>query len=124
MAVSSSSASVANVSGDRHRNSFADVRPTMAKADLKKVDEAEKRRKFGQILARAVQIAGLMNKEVCERLVVDAGQLSRWFAGTENAHVWKFQDDELLGPAFLEAQAEVTPGATIRKVIELTKVVG
>lgn len=93
-------------------------------ADLKKVEEARKRRIFGQILSRAVELAGLLDKDVCERLDVDRGQLSRWFNGLENPMVWKFHADELLAPALIAAQAEVTEGARIRTVIELVRKVG
>jgi len=116
--------SIATETANGHRNSFDDVRPVMAKADLKKVADAQKRRAFGQILSRAVELAGLLDKDVCDRLDVDRGQLSRWFSGMENAQVWKFQADDLLAPALIAAQAEVTPGATIHTVIELTRKVG
>ena len=107
-----------------HRINLDDVRPQMAKADLKKVDEDTLRRNFGEILRRAVELAGLIEKEAADQLAVDRAQFSRWLSGKENAHVWKFQAHELLGPALIAAQAEVTPGATIRTVIELERKVG
>ena len=66
----------------------------------------------------------MIDKEAASRLRVDRGQLSRWFSGIENAHVWKFQADDVLGPALIAAQAEATPGATVRTVIELERKVG
>jgi hypothetical protein len=118
------SANVANVEGDSHRIKFDDVRPQMAKADLNKVADDQKRAKFGGILRRAVELSGLIEKEAAEQLKADRGQFSRWLSGQENAQVWKFFADELLGPCLLAAMAEETPGATIRQVIELQRKVG
>jgi hypothetical protein len=112
---------------DGHPFSLENVAPVMAKAGLrpiKKIDEAKFRAHFGGILRRAVELSGLIDKEAAEQLDVDPGQLSRWFRGIENAQVWRFQAHETLGPALLAAQAEVTPGATIRTVIELERKVG
>jgi len=106
---------------ESHRHNFDDVPLTMAKANLTKVDEDELRARFGRILARAVELAGLIDKDAAQRLGVERAQFSRWLSGKENPMVWKFHADELLGPALLAAQAEQTPGATIRTVIELTR---
>lgn len=98
----------------------------MAKADLagvKKVDDVGRQR-FGAVLARSVELAGLIDKEAAARLKVDDGQFSRWLRGVENPQVWRFHQDELLGPALIAAQAEVTEGATVRTVIELRRKVG
>jgi hypothetical protein len=115
---------VHRISGDGHHIHFDDVAPTMAKANLKKVDDATGRARWGEILRRAVELSGLIEKEAAERLKVDRAQFSRWLSGHENAHTWKFHIDELLGPALIAAQAEVTLGATIRTVIELERKVG
>ena len=104
--------------------SALDVRPKQAKASIKKVDDADSRVKFGAILRRAVELAGLIEKDAADRLGADRAQFSRWLSGKENAMVWKFHADELLGPALIAAQAEVTPGAVIRTVIELERRVG
>jgi len=107
-----------------HRHNFDDVRPVPAKAVLTKVDEDAGRAKFGRILGRAVELSGLIDKDAAEQLGVERAQFSRWLSGKENAHVWKFQAHDLLGPALIAAQAEATPGATIRTVIELERKVG
>lgn len=107
-----------------HRHKFDDVRPRTAKASIKKVDEHDSRAKFGAILRRAVELAGLVEKDAADRLGADRAQFSRWLSGKENAMVWKFHADDLLGPALIAAQAEVTPGAVIRTVIELERRVG
>lgn len=116
--------SVPDVTERRHRIRFDDVHPVPAKADLKKVDEDQLRANFGHILSRAVELAGLIDKDAANRLGVERAQFSRWLSGKENPMVWKFHADALLGPALIAAQAEVTPGAIIRTVIELERKVG
>lgn len=108
----------------RHRLNVDAVRPTMAKAVLTKIDEDAARLRFGQILARAVELSGLIDKQAADELGVDRAQFSRWLNGKENPQVWRFHEHDLLGPALIAAQAEVTPGATIRTVIELERKVG
>lgn len=105
------------------RIKFDDVPTRMAKADLNKVAEAGRRR-FGHVLARAVELAGLTDKEAADQLGADRAQFSRWLSGMENAQTWRFHEHELLGPALIAAQAEVTEGATVRTIIELRRKVG
>lgn len=113
--------SVAESNGARHLIKFDDVPLTMAKASLNKVDESRWRKEFGEILRRSVELAGLIEKEAAEQMGVDRAQFSRWLGGQENPQVWRFQRHPLIGPALIAAQAEVTPGATIRTVIELER---
>jgi hypothetical protein len=108
----------------RHRLNVDDVRPVMAKVVVKKIDEAAERAKYGHILARAVELAGYIDKQAADELGVDRAQFSRWLTGKENAQTWRFQSHDILGPALLSAQAEQTRGATIRTVIELERKVG
>lgn len=110
-----------------HPLSLDGVMPRMAKAGLtpiNKLDEGRFRAYFGQILGRAIELAGLIDKEAAVQLGIDPAVLSRWLSGKENAQVWRFQAHETIGPALLAAQAEVTPGARIRTVIELERKVG
>lgn len=107
-----------------HRLNVDEVRPVMAKVVLNKMDDDALRARFGQILSRAVELAGLIDKQAADELGVDRAQFSRWLSGKENAQVWRFHAHALLGPALIAAQAEVTPGATIRTVIELERKVG
>lgn len=107
-----------------HHTKFDDVRPTMAKAALTKSEEASGRAKWGAILRRAVELAGLIEKEAAERMKTDRAQFSRWLGGQENAQTWRFYCDELLGPCLLAAMAEETQGVVIRTVIELSRKVG
>ena len=115
--------SVAPQPSGRHLIKFDDVPLVMAKA-LNKVDESLARKGFGEILRRAVELAGLIEKEAAEQMGVDRAQFSRWLGGLENPQVWRFQRHALIGPALIAAQAEVTPGATIQTVITLLRKVG
>jgi DNA-binding transcriptional regulator YiaG len=56
---------------------------TMAKADLKKVDAADFRKRIGLGLVRMRQLAGLSQKETAALIDRDVAQLARWEAGTE-----------------------------------------
>lgn len=116
-------ATVATLSVPAHPISLEKVTPRMAKVDLKKVED-QARRDFGAVLERAIDLAGLIQKEAAARLGVDPAQVARWISGMENAQCWRFHRDELLGPALIAAQAEVTEGATVRTVIELRRKVG
>jgi hypothetical protein len=117
-------ASFAHQDDSSHRHNFDDVPLRMAKAVINKVDEEAGRARFGQILRRSVELAGLIEKEAAEQLGVERAQFSRWLNGKENAQTWRWSEHELLGPALIAAQAEVTPGAIIRTVIELQRKVG
>lgn len=71
-----------------------------------------------------MELAGLTDKQAAEELGADRAQFSRWLSGVENAQTWRFHEHDLLGPALIAAQAEVTEGAVIRTVIELRRKVG
>ena len=104
-----------------HRHNLDDVPLVMAKADLTKGDEERGREEYGQILRRSVELAGLTEKDAAARLGVERSQFSRWLSGKENAQVWRWHADDVLGPALIQAQAEVTPSARIRVVIDLER---
>lgn len=121
------SSNVASEINGTHHNSLDGVAPRMAKvglARLKNLEQDRYRKQFGQILRRAVELGGLIDKEAADQLGVDPAQLSRWYSGAENAQCWRFHAHETLGPCLLAAMAEETPGATIRQVIELQRKVG
>jgi len=108
------------------RQSLDTVTTRMAKVETLNVQKKDEvaRQRFGRVLARSVELAGLIDKEAAARLKVDFSQFSRWLLGKENGQVWRWHDDELLGPALIAAQAEVTEGAIVRTVIELRRKVG
>jgi len=63
------------------RNSLDDVRPAMAKADLKTLDAAKA--DVGRVVARCFQLAGLSRKEAAGLLGKDEAQIARWVSGLE-----------------------------------------
>ena len=115
--------SIANVTDRAHPQRLEDVRPTMAKADLKKLEQLQ-REAHGRVLARALQIAGLTQKEAAAALGTDESTLSRWIAAKESQQTWRFQQHRKLGAALLLAQAEDETGVIVRHVIELERKVG
>lgn len=94
--------------GDHSTDRLLDVEVKMLKiegeAHLKHLDEAKRR--YGKVLERAVQLAGLSKKEAAAAIQCDPGQLGRWFSGDENPQAWRFHAHPTLGGALLEAQAE------------------
>jgi len=106
-----------------HPQRLEDVRLEMAKADLKKVEQAQ-REAHGRVLARSIQIAGLTQKEAAAALGTDESTLSRWIAAKEAQQTWRFQQHRTLGPALLLAQAEDETGVIVRHVIEMERKVG
>lgn len=90
---------------DVHPQRLEDVSPRMAKAALKKVEESG-REAHGRTLARAIQIAGLSQKEAADALGTDESTLSRWLRAKEPAQTWRFEQHPRLGNAYLLAQAE------------------
>lgn len=79
--------SLAEEAESSHRISLEDLRPAMAKADLKKVENREFRSEIGRAIARALALAGASQKEAAAVLGLDQGQLARWIAGTERPHL-------------------------------------
>ena len=106
------SSSVANTAVRRHRNSLDDVDRRMAKADLKKVEDADLRAEIGRSLQRALSLAGRSQKEIAGLIDCDVAQIARWVAGTERPQFDRlFAIEELRWPLIQAlaalAQAEV-----------------
>lgn len=70
-----------------HRISLDDVRTSMAKADIKKVEKREFRSEIGRAIGRGLALAGHTQKEAAGVIGVDQGQMARWIAGTERPHL-------------------------------------
>lgn len=107
----------ASALADVHPQRLENVRPVMAKADLKKVEEAKQA--HGRVLARAIQLAGLTRKEAAALIDLDEQSLSRQIAAKEAQQTWRFQQHPKIGPALLLAQAEDETGVVVRHVIEM-----
>lgn len=100
------SSSVPNESGDAPRIRCETPKPKMAKADLLDRTFHENRAEYGAILKRASEIAGFNRDQTADALQVDPSQVSRWWAGTENAQTWRYRRHPKLREAYLLAQAE------------------
>jgi hypothetical protein len=104
----------------------------MAKADLNSVEKGH-RAAQGRVLKRAIELAGMNDKEAGAVLgavvpggkPIDKAQLSRWFGGDENAQTWRFLAVPLLRDAYRLAEAEDAGesigNVTVRTVIEMTR---
>ena len=88
-----------------HRLSLENVRPRMAKADLKFDESREFQAEIGRCLGRALSVAGLTSKEAAALMAIDPAQLSRWIAGTENVQTAKVMRPVELRMPFVEALA-------------------
>lgn len=95
---------VAKADRQVHPQRLDDVRPEMAKAGLKKLEDG--REAHGRVLARAIQIAGLSQKEAADALDTDPSTLNRWLQAKEPQQTWRFEQHAVIGPAYLQAQAE------------------
>lgn len=100
MAAKDSSAALA----EGHPQRLEDVRPRMAKATVKKLGDG--REAHGKVLARAIQIAGLSQKEAADALETDPSTLNRWIQAKEPQQTWRFEQHAVIGGAYLEALAE------------------
>ena len=104
-----------------HPQRLADVRPVMAKADLKKLGEQHQREAHGDVLRRSIQLAGWSQKEAAAALDTTEATLSRWLAAKEAQPTWRFQQHPVLGPALLLAQAEDEAGVVVAHVITIAR---
>lgn len=103
-----------------HPQTLGDVRPVMAKASVKKVNECWKVA-HGRVLVRAIQIAGLSQKEAADALGTDESTLSRWLKAKEPQQTWRFEQHPVIGTAYLQAQAE-TRAADDSAVVVVTQI--
>ena len=87
-----------------HPQRLEDVRPAMAKATVRKVEDG--REAHGRVLARSIQLAGLSQKEAAAALGTDESTLNRWLKAKESQQTWRFEQHAIIGPAYLLAQAE------------------
>lgn len=65
----------------------ADLRPTPAKASLRKPETTGNRQQIGRAVARAMQLSGLSLKEFAAAVQRDERQCSRWLTGDERVQL-------------------------------------
>lgn len=100
----------------------SEIRPRMAKADLRKPEIDCWKEHIGRALERARTLAQLTLKELADAIGRDERQVARWIAGTERPQLDAiFAVPALRGPlvialAELSGTVEVTTTLTVRKV--------
>ena len=84
----------------------ADVRPRMAKADLRKADGAFWRVRIGRVIERTRMLAGLSLKEFAAAIKRDERQIARWITGVERMQLDAVLAVDGVRGHFIEALAE------------------
>lgn len=91
---------------------------------LKKIESNDDaRRQVGRLIARAIEVAGISNKDASLRmgLSADGVQVSRWCAGTEPPSLLRLMSVPVLCCGLAVALAELQDGAEVRTVITLKR---
>lgn len=101
-----------------HLQRLERVQPVQAKADLKNL-EVDRRARIGQILVRALQLAGLSQKEFAGLVDRDVAQVARWCSGAERPQFDVIDAVEVMRGPLVAAWAEVSGGCTITMTISL-----
>jgi len=104
--------SVAEDRSVRHRV-IPEMRPEMAKADLRKPEIGDLRKEIGSAIVRARDLLGWSQDRLAQEVKRDARQVARWERGDERDRVqmdtlWAVE--ELRGPLVV-ALAELASGA-------------
>jgi len=108
---------VASAAVAGHLDTLENLRPAMAKADLKKV-EPSWRTQIGRAIQRCFALAGLTQKEAAAKVDRDQAQVARWCSGAERAQFDAlFAVEELRGPLVV-ALAELA-GVEVDTVIRV-----
>lgn len=107
-------------SAPRHLNKLDDVSPSMAKADLKKVDLAW-REQIGAAIARAIALAGLTRKEAAAALAKDEATVARWVAGIERPMFDALWAVPVLRTPLIQALAEMAEGVVVETVVRMRR---
>lgn len=104
----------------RHLDRLENLSRRQAKADFKEIDEVWRQR-VGGAIARAIQLAGLSQKEAAAACGRDQAQVARWVNGGERPQMDAlFAVEALRGPlvialAQLADDIEVTTTIAIRR---------
>lgn len=82
----STPASLAHVDAERHLLT-SDIRPRMAKADLRKAEDDAWKAGVGRAIERTKGLSGLTLKEFADAVQRDERQVARWISGAERPQV-------------------------------------
>lgn len=102
------------------RKSLDELHPQMAKADRKPL--ADLRPKIGQLVDRALVLAGVSKQDAAYRMqYADAGTVSRWCSGLERPAFDKLFTIDGFEAAYVQAIAERNPRIRVQTTITLEK---
>ena len=102
-------ASVSNPALLGHRV-IPETRPRMAKADLRKAEMDDHRRRIGAAVARAIALRGWTLKECAAAVGRDERQIARWCSGDERPQLDAIRAVESLRAPMLQALSEAFGG--------------
>lgn len=96
------SSSVAKPIAERHRE-LSEIRPAMAKADLRNAESIDFRAEIGACLQRAASLLGWSLKQLAAAVKRDERQVARWLNGQERVQLdVVFDCEELRQPFALQ----------------------
>lgn len=112
------SASLQSAVASRHPE-LSDIRPRMAKADVRKA-EVDFRAQVGRAIQRAASLRGWTLKELAAAVNHDARQVARWINGQERPHFDAlFAVEELRQPLVVAIAELAGEGVEIDTVIRV-----
>lgn len=116
------SASLPHTAEPALRKSLDAVQPRMAKAECKRLAEAEWRTQIGKSIERSLALSGLTKQELSYAMgYQDQSALSRWIAGVERPLFDKLFAVDLFYDAWVIAAAEGNPRVEVKTVIEIRR---
>ena len=92
----------------------------MAKADLRKAENAAWRENVGHAIERAKALSGLSLKQFADAVGRDERQVSRWFDGTERPQLDALFAAESLRQPIAQALAELA-GAEVEVTVRMRR---
>lgn len=99
-----------------------EMRPRMAKADLRKTEMPDWREQIGRAIERTRTLAQLSLKQFADLIGRDERQIARWIAGTERPQMDAlFAVESLRGPLVI-ALAELADEVEVRTTIVVRRV--
>jgi hypothetical protein len=104
----------------RQLNRLEHLSPSMAKADLKKVEVAWKEQ-IGAAIARAIALAGLTRKEAAGALDKDEATIARWVSGLERPMFDAMWAVPVLRRPLIQALAEMADDVIVETVVRMRR---
>jgi DNA-binding transcriptional regulator YiaG len=99
----------------------SEIRPTMAKADLRKAETAMWREAIGKAIERTRTLSGLQLQEFASAVARDERQVARWISGVERPQLDAILAAPGLGKHFIQALAELSGDVVIETVVRMRR---